>query len=108
MIYTGLYSHTNGMYGLAHDVHNQSLLDWVVTLPRLMHASGYATALVGKKHIRPDEALPYDAWLVPERPGIRDVSAMSRATGEFMRRHAGRPFFITVGFSALIAAGNCR
>src|SRR5579863_4604709 len=24
-LYTGLYSHTNGMYGLAHDVHNFSL-----------------------------------------------------------------------------------
>jgi N-sulfoglucosamine sulfohydrolase len=52
VIYTGLYSHSNGMYGLAHDVHNQSLLDWVVTLPKLMNAAGYATALVGKKHIR--------------------------------------------------------
>src|SRR5882762_2528822 len=36
VLYTGLFSHTNGMYGLAHDVHNQSLLDWVVTLPKLM------------------------------------------------------------------------
>jgi len=32
-----------------NDVHNQSLLDWVVTLPKLMSAAGYATALVGQK-----------------------------------------------------------
>lgn len=25
VIYTGLYSHSNGVYGLAHDVHNQHL-----------------------------------------------------------------------------------
>jgi N-sulfoglucosamine sulfohydrolase len=99
VLYTGLYSHANGMYGLAHDVHNQSLFDWVVTLPRLMSAAGYATALVGKKHVRPDSALPYDAELVPERPGIRDVASMAVATGKFMRAQATRPFFITVGFS---------
>jgi len=46
VLYTGLFSHSNGMYGLAHDVHNQSLLDWVVTVPKLMSAAGYATALV--------------------------------------------------------------
>ena len=99
VLYTGLFSHSNGMYGLAHDVHNQSLLDWVVTVPKLMSAAGYATALVGKKHVRPDSALPYDAELVPERPGVRDVAAMATAAGEFMRAQSAKPFFITVGFS---------
>jgi N-sulfoglucosamine sulfohydrolase len=99
VLYSGLYSHSNGMYGLAHDVHNQSLLDWVVTLPKLMSAAGYATALVGKKHIRPDKALSYDAELVPERPGVRDVSALAKAVGSFIRGRDSRPFFVTVGFS---------
>jgi len=99
VLYTGLYSHANGMYGLAHDVHNQSLLDWVVTVPKLMSAAGYATALVGKKHIRPEKALTYDAELVPERPGVRDVAALAGAVGSFIRSQAAKPFFITVGFS---------
>ena len=99
VLYTGLYSHSNGMYGLAHDVHNQSLLDWVVTVPKLMSAAGYATALVGKKHIRPDKALSYDAELVPERPGIRDVAALAKAVGTFIREQGTKPFFVTVGFS---------
>jgi N-sulfoglucosamine sulfohydrolase len=99
VLYTGLYSHSNGMYGLAHDVHNQSLLDWVVTVPKLMSAAGYATALVGKKHIRPEKALSYDAELVPEKPGIRDVAALAKAVGNFIRAQSSKPFFITVGFS---------
>jgi N-sulfoglucosamine sulfohydrolase len=99
VLYTGLFSHANGMYGLAHDVHNQSLLDWVVTLPKLMSAAGYATALVGKKHVRPDSALPYDAELVPEKPGLRDVAAMAGAVGSFIRAQPTKPFFVTVGFS---------
>jgi N-sulfoglucosamine sulfohydrolase len=99
VLYTGLYSHSNGMYGLAHDVHNQSLLDWVVTVPRLLSAAGYSTALVGKKHVRPEKALSYDAELVPEKPGVRDVAALAQAVGSFIRGHSGKPFFITVGFS---------
>ena len=45
-MFTGLYSHTNGMYGLAHDVHNFSLLDDVKTIPWILKQAGYATALV--------------------------------------------------------------
>lgn len=99
VINTGLYTHANGMYGLAHDVHNQSLLDGIATLPALLRAAGYATALVGKKHLRPEAAFPYEAELVPERGGIRDVKAIADATAAFIRDNADRPFFVTIGYS---------
>jgi N-sulfoglucosamine sulfohydrolase len=98
-LYTGLYSHTNGMYGLAHDVHNFSLLDDVKTLPWMLQQSGYRTALVGKKHVKPDALLPYDDWLAPELPGIRDVAAMAHLAGQWIRAQGKRPFFLTVGYS---------
>jgi N-sulfoglucosamine sulfohydrolase len=98
-LYTGLYSHTNGMYGLAHDVHNFSLLDDVKTLPWVLQQSGYRTALVGKKHVKPDALLPYDDWLAPELPGIRDVAAMAHLAGQWIRAQGKRPFFLTVGYS---------
>src|SRR3984957_10963210 len=98
-LYTGLYSHTNGMYGLAHDVHNFSLLDDVKTLPWMFKQAGYGTALVGKKHVKPDALLPYDAWLAPEQPGIRDVAFMAHEAGRWIRAHGDAPFFLTVGFS---------
>src|ERR1700742_401646 len=44
-LYTGLYSHTNGMYGLAHHVHNFSLLDDIKTLPWMFQRAGFRTAL---------------------------------------------------------------
>jgi len=69
VINTGLYTHQNGMYGLQHDVHHQSLLPGIETLPSLLRAAGYATALVGKKHVGPDSAFPYETELVPERSG---------------------------------------
>ncbi|WP_129778277.1 sulfatase family protein [Peristeroidobacter soli] len=111
VIYTGLYSHSNGMYGLAHDVHNQSLLDGVDTLPLMMKRAGYATALVGKKHVRPDSAFVYDAELAPERSGIRDVAFMADEALRFIRG-VDRPFFVTVAYSdphrAPVNYGNDR
>jgi N-sulfoglucosamine sulfohydrolase len=98
-LYTGLYSHTNGMYGLAHDVHNFSLLDDVKTLPWMLKQAGFRTALVGKKHVKPDALLPYDAWLAPEQPGIRDVAFMAHEAGKWIRAQNDAPFFLTVGYS---------
>lgn len=108
-MFTGLYSHTNGMYGLAHDVHNFSLLDDVKTIPWMLKQAGYATCLVGKKHVKP---LEYDAWLVPEESGKRDVAIMAHEAGRWIREQGNTPFFVTIGFSdphrAPINFGNTR
>lgn len=112
VINTGLYTHQNGMYGLQHDVHHQSLLPGIETLPSLMRAAGYATALVGKKHVGPDSAFPYEAELVPERSGIRDVRELAIAASSFIRSTNDRPFFVTVAYSdphrAPVDYGNDR
>lgn len=112
VLYTGLYTHQNGMYGLAHDVHNQGLKDGIETLPFLLKGAGYATALVGKKHVRPDNAFPYDVELAPERSGIRDVALIADAAETFMRGIGDTPFFITIGYSdphrAPVNFGNDR
>jgi N-sulfoglucosamine sulfohydrolase len=99
VIYTGLYSHSNGMYGLAHDVHNQHLLPSVRTLPQILQAAGYRTGLVGKKHILPDSALPFDEELAPERPGNRDVAFMADEARRFIVKSARQPFLLVVGYS---------
>jgi N-sulfoglucosamine sulfohydrolase len=99
VLYTGLYAHSNGMYGLAHDVHNQHLLPWVRTLPQLLKQAGYLTALVGKKHVLPDDALPFDAELAPEQPGNRDVAHMAQEAKAFMSKAGAQPFAVVVGFS---------
>lgn len=99
VLYTGLYSHSNGMYGLAHDVHNQHLMPSVTTLPIMLKRAGYATGLVGKKHVLPESAFPFDAELAPERSGIRDVAFMADEAERFMRSNPDRPFLLIVGYS---------
>lgn len=112
VINTGLYTHQNGMYGLQHDVHHQSLLDGIETLPAMLRRAGYATALVGKKHVGPDSAFPYETELVPERSGIRDVRELAIAASSFIRSSDDRPFFVTVAYSdphrAAVDYGNDR
>lgn len=99
VINTGLYTHQNGMYGLQHDVHHQSLLPGIETLPSLLRRAGYATALVGKKHVGPDSAFSYEVELVPERSGVRDVRELAIAASSFIRSTDDRPFFVTVAYS---------
>lgn len=112
VINTGLFTHQNGMYGLQHDVHHQSLLDGIETLPAMLRRAGYATALVGKKHVGPDSAFPYETELVPERSGIRDVRELAIAATSFIRASDDRPFFVTVAYSdphrAPVNFGNDR
>jgi N-sulfoglucosamine sulfohydrolase len=74
--------------------------------------AGYATALVGKKHVGPDSAFPYEVELVPERSGIRDVRELAIAASSFIRSSDDRPFFVTVAYSdphrAAVDYGNDR
>ncbi len=112
VINTGLYTHQNGMYGLQHDVHNQSLLPGIETLPSMLRRAGYATALVGKKHVGPNSAFPYEAELVPERGGVRHVRELAIAAASFIRSTNERPFFVTIAYSdphrAAVDYGNDR
>src|SRR5436190_6808886 len=59
VILTGLYSHSNGQYGLAHAANNQVTQPWVWSLPRILNQAGYRTALFGKNHVQPKEVYPY-------------------------------------------------
>ena len=69
------------------------------TLPQLLKGAGYRTALVGKKHILPDDALPFDEELAPERPGHRDVAFMAGEARKFIARSGDQPFLLVVGYS---------
>jgi N-sulfoglucosamine sulfohydrolase len=51
VIYTGLLTHANGQYALAHSYHNGMLAPGVTTVFDLLKKSGYRTALLGKANL---------------------------------------------------------
>jgi N-sulfoglucosamine sulfohydrolase len=95
-IYTGLYTHQNGQYGLQHSPHSQQTHPWVMSLPRLLRGAGYFAGIIGKVHVGPNEVYP---WLqVKTKGGNRDVAALARSAREFISDRGDRPFFLVVGF----------
>lgn len=99
VLLSGLYSHTNGVYGLAHGVHNQHFLPSVKTLPALLKNDNVTVGLVGKKHLLPDAQLSFDRELEPERSGQRAPERLANATRQFIDETKKKPFFLVVGFS---------
>lgn len=100
VILTGLYNHTNGQFGHAHDFHNLHTLPWVETLPQLLKKKGYATGVIGKLHVNPESQYAFDfSAQGAQIGGNRDVAAMARKAGEFFRKNQNSPFFLLVGYS---------
>jgi N-sulfoglucosamine sulfohydrolase len=95
VLLTGLYTHQNGQYGLQHADHNQVTRPEVQSLPKVLGASGYRTAIVGKNHVGPQSVYNYETVL---KPGGRGNAGMVRVAGEFMTTKDERPFFLLVGF----------
>lgn len=98
VILTGMFNHTNGMYGLAHADHNFHSLRNITSLPGLLKKAGYRTAIVGKNHVQPESVYPFDQTL-PCPGGPRNVAAMAESAREFMRAAGSTPFFLLVGYT---------
>lgn len=94
-MFTGIYPHANGQYGLVnggfllHEPLRQQ------TIPALLKKAGYSTAILGKLHVAPEDSFPFDQRL---KSDMRDVKAATELAGQYMRETAG-PFFFMVNFS---------
>jgi N-sulfoglucosamine sulfohydrolase len=99
VILTGLFNHTNGQYGHEHAYHHFRLFDWVRPLPALLKGAGYATGVIGKLHVGPQESFAFD-FVAPERElwGNRNVLAMAKSAGEFFNQNREKPFFLLIGY----------
>jgi N-sulfoglucosamine sulfohydrolase len=98
-LYTGLYTHTSGQYGLAHAAHNQHTRPQVKSLPHWLRAAGYRTGILGKIHVLPRSVYPFDVEITKNLGGNRNVAVMAREAGRFFADAGSKPFFLVVGFS---------
>jgi N-sulfoglucosamine sulfohydrolase len=98
-LYSGLYTHTSGQYGLAHGVHNFHSFDNVTSLPKLLGASGYRTGILGKVHVLPREVYNFAVTMTKGTGGNRSVAEMGRLARQFFADSGDKPFALVVGFS---------
>lgn len=96
-IYTGLHTHQNGQYGLNHGWNHFQTHDHIETAPQIFNALGYQTGIIGKVHVGPQSAYPWE-WYAPSES--RDVRASAAQAAQFMDNatETCRPFHLTIGF----------
>jgi N-sulfoglucosamine sulfohydrolase len=98
-LYTGLYTHASGQYGLAHATHNFHTFANVRSLPGLLKSNGYRTAIIGKIHVQPHSVYPFDVELTKDIGGNRSVAEMAGQARQFFHDSGDKPFALVVGFS---------
>ena len=96
VILSGLHNHRTAQYGHEHDYSHFRSYDHLRTLPALLGEAGYRTGRIGKYHVGPEAAYPFDEVL-----GGNDRSSveMAEATGAFIRSRGERPLFLYVATS---------
>src|SRR5687767_9495949 len=73
VLLTGMHTHANGQYGLAHAEHKQATLENVRSLPRILKEAGFRTGVIGKLHVNPDSVYPFDLNTAQGTMGNRNV-----------------------------------
>ncbi len=94
---TGLYPHQHGQIGLATWGFRMYRPD-TPNLPHSLKAAGYRTGIVGKLHINPESAFPFDFAEMNSgnfaRRGLADYAKHAEA----FFRAGDRPFFLSVNY----------
>ena len=94
-MFTGLYPHQNGQIGLSH--RGYSMREGMQTLSGLLKRAGYRNGVIGKIHVQPVAALPFD-YRRTNVQHTRDVRKVAEETGEFIAECGDNPFFLMVNY----------
>jgi N-sulfoglucosamine sulfohydrolase len=94
---TGLYPHQHGQVGLA-TWGFRMLADDIPNVARSLRDAGYRTGLVGKLHVNPEEAFPFDFTRMPTGNFARkNLEEYARVAAEFFTA-GDAPFFLSVNY----------
>jgi N-sulfoglucosamine sulfohydrolase len=98
-ILTGLYPHQNGQIGLA--THKYRTFEGVPNVVARLKEHGYRTGLLGKLHVNPEAAFPFDY-----RPNVGNCNTFSRRDvrrvaelAEAFFTAGDAPFFLMVNYA---------
>lgn len=94
---TGLYPHQHGQIGLA-TWGFRMYRETTPNLPKGLREVGYRTGIIGKLHVNPESAFPFDFEAIPranfDRKNLRDYAANA---AKFIGQD-DRPFFLSVNY----------
>lgn len=94
---TGLYLHQNGQVGLA--TRKFAMFAGTQTLPVILQQNGYRTGMIGKLHINPASAFPFDfRKITGANFGSRNVRNYADAAAEFFKQDSDKPFFLSINY----------
>ncbi|WP_417849849.1 sulfatase [Thalassoglobus sp.] len=96
---TGLHPHQNGQIGLA--THKFAMYDKETpNVATHLNAAGYYTGLIGKLHVNPESAFPFDSHQIPSSNFQRkqSVADYAAAAKKFISEAGEKPFFLSVNF----------
>jgi len=91
VLLTGWHNHRTGQFGHAHDFHHFESYAHLRSLPMLLGKAGYHTARIGKFHVAPAEAYPFETVIAAQARNPVEMAELSR---EVLAAEDGRPFFL--------------
>lgn len=94
---TGLYPHQNGQIGLATWKFRMYRDDTPNIVRSLKHC-GYRTGIIGKLHVNPESAFPFDYQRLPSANFARNNLGDYASGAEQFFRAGDQPFFLSVNF----------
>ncbi len=96
-ILTGLYPHQNGQIGLA-TWKFRMYRDDTPNMVRSLKGVGYRTGIIGKLHVNPASAFPFDTKeLTSSNFGRKKLAAYAEHAGRFFQA-SDRPFFLMINY----------
>ena len=95
-MFTGMYVHSTGQYGLTNGgfTLHEELRD--KTMPNLLKKAGYRTGIIGKLHVAPEESFQFDYRPKVNARVVRDVAGLA---DRFLAEGGAQPFFLMVNYS---------
>lgn len=92
VIFSGLFNHTNGQYGHAHEPYDFDTHDWVKTMPEILNKEGYHTEIIGKFHVKPVEGYPFNEKISWDKDGVK----LKKEVEKFLSEESEKPFLLVI------------
>ena len=98
-MFTGLYPHANGQYGLTA-VPGAALHPHLrdATIPNILKRAGYRTGIIGKLHVAPGNSFKFD-YKEGSHIDALDMKLVAQRASQFIDQSGDQPFFLMVNYT---------